>query len=370
MILGVEKKHLWPAFLLGVLALFLSVPAVPGQSTKDLPPPPPLWRPKPTPTPTPQKPPEAGEIDIIRTTSNLVMVPVSVTDQNGQAVRGLQKTDFRLEEEGKQQEIAEMGNPEQVPLQIALLIDVSGSTHTRFDFEKLAAARFLKEVLKKDDRASLFIIDRTPVLKQVSTTAEVAASALLTFAPAADKGPTAFYDTVAEAAKYLESTPARHRRVVVVISDGADNFSELIKKTIGTTFEEQVSASVEVKNRVNARALAEVERRLQRADAVFYAINPAGNTMHLNVITRRGHEGMQRLADSTGGTTFVPEADADLTNVFNRIAAELRGQYLLQYYANSEAPPTQFRRIRVAVPARNDVRVRARQGYYQKKASE
>ena len=73
-----------------------------------------------------------------------------------------------------------MGNPEQVPLQIALLIDVSGSTHTRFDFEKLAAARFLKEVLKKDDRASLFVIDRTPVLKQVSTTAEVAASALLT----------------------------------------------------------------------------------------------------------------------------------------------------------------------------------------------
>ena len=360
---GVVEKFRRPAFLMGVLALFLSGPAVQGQTVKDLPPPPPAWKPKPTPTP---KPPEPEVLDVVRVTSNLVMVPVSVTDQTGQAVQGLQIQDFVLEEEGNQQQIAEMGNPEQVPLEIALLIDVSGSTNTRFEFEKLAAARFLKEVLKKDDRASLFIIDRTPVLKQVSTTADVASSTLLTFAPAADKGPTAFYDTVVEAAKYLEKTPARHRRVVVVISDGADNFSELIKKTIGTTAEEQNSASVEVKDRVNARALGEVERSLQRADAVFYAINPAGNTMYLNVITRRGHEGMQRLADSTGGNTFVPETDADLTHVFNRVAAELRGQYLLQYYANSEAPAAQFRRIQVKVPARKEVRVRARQGFYPK----
>lgn len=366
MIVGVEKKLLRPAFLLGVLALFLSTSTIQGQqSVKDLPAPPPPWKAKPTPTPKPVEPEVIS--DVIKTTSNLVMVPVSVTDRNGQAVQGLQKADFRLEEEGKQQEIAEMGNPEQVPLEIALLIDVSGSTNTRFEFEKLAAARFLKEVLKKDDRASLFVIDRTPVLKQVSTTADRAASALLTFAPAADKGPTAFYDTVVEASKYLESTPARHRRVVVVISDGADNFSEIIKKTIGTTTEEQMSASVAVKDRVNARALGEVERRLQRADAVFYAINPAGNTMHLNVITRRGHEGMQRLANSTGGNTFIPEADADLTNVFSVIAAELRGQYLIQYYGKSDASPGVFRRIQVAVPARNDVRVRARQGYYPKK---
>lgn len=364
MILGVEVKLWRPAFLLGVLAIFLSIPTVQAQSVKDLPPPPPVWKPKPTPTP---KPPEPEVLDVVRVTSNLVMVPVSVTDQQGQAVQGLQIADFRLEEEGKKQEITEMGNPEQVPLEIALLIDVSGSTHTRFEFEKAAAARFLREVLKKDDRASLFMIDRTPVLKQVSSTADVAATSLLKFAPAADKGPTAFYDTVVEASKYLEKTPARHRRVVVVISDGADNFSEIIKKTIRTTPEEQISASVDVKDRVNARALTEVERSLQRADAVFYAINPAGNTMYLNVITRRGHEGMQKLADSTGGNTFVPEADADLTNVFNRIAAELRGQYLLQYYANSEAPATQFRRIQVAVPARVDVRVRARQGFYPKK---
>ena len=73
---------------------------------------------------------------------------------------------------------------------------------------------------------------------------------------------------------------------------------------------------------------------------------------------------MQRLADSTGGNTFVPEVDADLAGVFSRIAAELRGQYLLRYYASSEAPATQFRRIRVTVPTRADLKIRARQGFY------
>src|ERR1051325_482305 len=89
MILGVEKKLLWPAFLIGVLAIFLSAPATQAQSSvKDLPPPPPLWKPKPTPTPKPVEPDVIT--DVIRTNSDLVMVPVSVTDQTGNAVQGLQ----------------------------------------------------------------------------------------------------------------------------------------------------------------------------------------------------------------------------------------------------------------------------------------
>ena len=359
------SKTSWLAFAFAVLAISLFAPNTTAQTKQSLPPAPPPWKAKPTPTP---KPAEPEVLDVVRVTSNLVMVPVSVTDSFGKAVQGLQISDFRLEEEGKQQEIAQIGDPEQVPLEIALLLDVSGSTNTVFQFEKEAAARFLKEVLKKDDRASLFIIDRTPVMKQVSTTAEDAASKLMSFMPAADKGPTAFYDTVVQASQYLATTPSRHRRVVVVISDGADTFSEAIKKAIGTTIQEQESASVTVKDRVNARALAEVERNLQRADAVFYSINPAGNTMYLNVITRKGQEGMQQLASSTGGNTFIPENETDLGVVFSRIAAELRGQYLLQYYGNSEASAGQFRKIKVSVPTHADLKVRARQGYYPKKS--
>lgn len=368
MTFGICGKQLWLAFALGVLAIFLFAVVAQAQ-TNSLPPAPPPWKPKPTPTPKP-KPVEPEVLDVVRVSSNLVMVPVSVTDSQGKPIQGLQISDFRLLEEGKPQEIAQIGDPEQVPLEIALLLDVSGSTNTRFEFEKEAAARFLKEVLKKDDRASLFIIDRTPILKQVSTTADDAATKLLSFVPSADKGPTAFFDTVVDASKYLEKTPSRHRRVVVVISDGADNFSEAIKKAIGSTREEQESTSVSVKENVTRRALAEVEKSLQRADAVFYSINPAGNTMYLNVITRKGQEGMQQLANSTGGNTFIPETDADLAVVFSRIASELRGQYLLQYYANADVPAGQFRRINVNVPTHGELRVRARQGYYAKQAQQ
>jgi len=107
-------------------------------TTDKLPPPPPVPKLKPTPTP---RPPRDDEIDIVRVTSNLVMVPVSVTDSSGQPMSGLTASDFRLEEQGRSQEIAQMGDPEQVPLDIALLLDVSGSVEARFDFERESAAR-------------------------------------------------------------------------------------------------------------------------------------------------------------------------------------------------------------------------------------
>jgi VWFA-related protein len=75
---------------------------------------------------------------------------------------------------------------------------------------------------------------------------------------------------------------------------------------------------------------------------------------------------MESIAQSTGGTAFVPDSEKDLERVFNEVAAELRGQYLLQYYSNSKAAGAQFRRIAVALPTRSELRLRARQGYYPK----
>src|SRR5229473_7594784 len=156
-----KKKSFAPALVLSALALFfgaavfLNAP-VNAQKIKELPPPPPvpLYKPKPTPTPEPP------EYEIIRVSSNLVVMPVSVTDRNGQPVLGLKATDFHIEEDGRPQEIAQLGDPEQVPLDVALLIDVSGTVNARFDFEKEAAARFLSQVLKPIDHAAIFTIDR------------------------------------------------------------------------------------------------------------------------------------------------------------------------------------------------------------------
>lgn len=373
MIVGVEKKLLRPVFLLGVLAIFLSIPTVQGQQT--MPPPPPPWKPKPTPTPKPIEPEVIS--DVIKTTSNLVMVPVSVTDQQGQAVQGLTKNDFRLLEEGKQQEISGIGDPEQVPLAIALLFDVSSSTSQKgfFVSQQNAAATFLKLVMKPNDKAAIFTIMDKPKMIQPLASAATSAAKMLTIPAATTPVPTAFYDTVSAAAKYLmTSAPSNYRRVIVVLSDGDDNFSERIQQMAvadakTTLSGQQLSTSrLAIQQRNHQLAVTEVQKDVQQADVIFYSVNPGGPSIKLNQIAMRAERGMEAIAETTGGTAFVPDSDADLERVFRQVAAELRGQYLLQYYGNSDAAPGVFRKIQVAVPARNDVRVRARQGYYPKKS--
>jgi Ca-activated chloride channel family protein len=372
---GTEKR-LWPVFLLGVLAIFLSVPAARAQGTKDLPPPPPLWRAKPTPTPKPVEPTVIDSADVIRTSSNLVMVPVSVTDQTGQAVQGLKVEDFRLQEEGKQQEITGIGDPQQVPLAIALLFDISSSTSQKgfFASQQNAAAAFLRLVMKPADRAAIFTITGNPTMVQPLASAEASAAKMTSIPAATTSVPTAFYDSVIAAAKYLSDTaPSNFRRVIVVLSDGDDNYSEQIRDQSladyrSTTSGQQSALGTRAGlQNAHQRAVASVQKSVQQADVIFYSVNPGGPSIKLNLIAMRAERGMETIAAATGGTAFVPDSDQDLERVFRQVAAELRGQYLLQYYGNSEAPANQFRRITVAVPARNDLRIRARQGYYPKK---
>jgi VWFA-related protein len=88
--------------------------------------------------------------------------------------------------------------------------------------------------------------------------------------------------------------------------------------------------------------------------------------MHLNVRTARSEVGMERMARATGGAAFVPRDDSDLPDIFRRIAAEIRSQYIIQYYSNDKSGGTAFRRIAVTTPAHPQLRVRAREGYYPK----
>ena len=378
------QKYFSPALVLSALALFfsavvfLSAPAR-AQKVKQLPPPPPAPRFKAKPTPTPAPTPEP-EYEVIKVSSNLVIVPVSVTDRQGQPVLALKQTDFHVEEDGHAQELAQLGDPEQVPLDIALLIDVSSSVTERFAFEEQAATRFLKQVLRPTDHATLYAIDRTPRLEQARSTADIATARLMSIKAATGPSPTAFYDTVIEAARYLgRNTPEQNRRVIVVISDGDDNFSNQVREFSLADYRAMQKAendtSPEGKKRLRTvsenalqqshkRAQAAMQREVQKANAVFYSINPSGASIRLNVISTRAQGVMEQLAGATGGTAFVPEKIADLEAVFSRILNELRAQYLLQYYSNNKSAGNAFRRIAITTPAQTQLRVRAREGYY------
>ena len=360
-----EKKSFAPALVLSALALFfcaaafLSAP-VAAQKIKQLPPPPPVPRYKPKPTPTPEPP----EYEVIRVSSNLVMVPVSVTDEQGQPILGLKATDFRLDENGQTQAITQLGDPEQVPVDIALLIDVSSSVTAKFAFEQKAAADFLRQVMKGGDRAAVFAIDETPRFIQGLSTAEVAAQKLLTIAPA--KGYTAFFDSILAAEAYLEkASSSGRRRLIVVISDGDDTARILDVSNRQSRKDDLQLIGQNAQLQMMQRAQAEVIREVQRSEITFYSINPSGSTMHLNVRTARSEEGMERMARATGGAAFVPRDYSDLPDIFRRIASEIRSQYLIQYYSNDKSG-TAFRRIVVTIPTHPQLSVRAREGYYPK----
>ncbi|MCA1573829.1 MAG: VWA domain-containing protein [Acidobacteria bacterium] len=271
--------------------------------------------------------------------------------------------------------MTELGNPDQVPLDIVLLFDISSSVSQKgfFAFQQKAAASFLRQVMKPSDRAAVFTIGAQPLLVSPFASAEVAAAKLQTIPAATSPVPTAFYDTVSASAKYLiEHSAERHRRVIVVISDGDDNFSNLVREmTIAEVRASQrgdvtpAAAKISLDTR-RERAVLDVQKAVQQADAAFYSINPGGKSVHLNLISTRSQNAMRLIAESTGGTAFIPDSEMDLERVFSEVAAELRGQYLLQYYSNSQTPAGQFRSIKVAVPTHPEIRVRARQGYYPK----
>jgi VWFA-related protein len=250
-----------------------------------------------------------------------------------------------------------------------------------FALQQEAAARFLRQVLKPSDRAAVITIGDKPTLVQPLATAETATATMLKIPAATTSTPTAFYDSISFAAKYLDANaPGNHRRVILAISDGDDNFSNSVREQTVAEYEaeqkaeageaarpfgERTAARRDLQAR-HTRAVAGVQRAVQGADAVFYSINPGGPSVRLNEISTRAQNGMQQVADATGGTAYVPARTEELETIFRRIAAELRAQYLLQYLSNNQATAGKFLRIKVTTPARPELHIRARQGYYKK----
>lgn len=353
-------------------------------SPDDAPPPPPPPTPTPRPTPKPKPVEEAiDESEVVRVTSNLVVVPVAITDADGNAVQGLKKEDFRLEEEGRAQELQAVGTAEEVPLDIVILFDVSSSVTAKefFARQQEAAARFLRLVMKPADRAAVVTIADKPALAAPLAPSEATAAALLRIPSATRATPTAFYDTVSFAAKYLaDNAPGGHRRVILAVTDGDDNFSTAVREQTVAEYEAQKKAEAQESARPvgeraaarrdlqsrHQRAVQNVQRAVQGADAVFYSINPGGPSVRLNDISMRAQTGMQTVADATGGTAYVPTRNEELDAIFRQVAAELRAQYLLQYLSNNQAATGKFLRIKVSTPARPETRIRARQGYFKK----
>ncbi|HKV38320.1 MAG TPA: VWA domain-containing protein, partial [Blastocatellia bacterium] len=155
-------------------------------------------------------------------------------------------------------------------------------------------------------------------------------------------GSTSLYNSMIEAAKYLRPSEGRH--VMVVLSDGDDTSS---------------SATL-------SQALNEV----QKSDSVVYAVHSTGIAPSASVRDLGGEFVLKEMCEDTGGRSFFPpiykEEDKearDLDDIYRRLAAEVRAQYVLTYYSKNGTRDGRFRQIRVQAK-RPGLQVRARRGYY------
>jgi Ca-activated chloride channel family protein len=302
----------------------------------------PTVQPQPTPTPavTSQPPPaasqaaeEVDEDEVVRVNSNLVIIPASVVDGFGHAITDLKVEDFELKIDGEVKAIGELTRSE-TPVNVALLFDNSYSLSAARDFEKQAAVRFFRSVVRPIDRAAVYSISNTPTLSQ-GLTNDVSRLVRTVEGFGAPDGATALFEAVAQASDYMRPLPGR--KVLIIVSDGADTVSEV--------------------------SIDEAINRALRAECQVYVVQTRqveDPNLHDPVSEQR----MYHLTEQTGGAVYVPRAVEELDAVFTQISLDLSQQYLLSYYPQDERKDKYFRFISLRVKTRPTARVRARKGFY------
>ncbi len=175
--------------------------------------------------------PQDPQVFRFRTGVELINVTATVTDANGRFVSGLRKEDFRLFEDGQEQQITHF-NSERVPVSLGLVVDTSGSMEgEKWVSARQALNRFLFQLLDRDDEVFLYRFDNQPELIETWTTdRERIATGLARIRP---RGATSLYDAVAAAAP-LAQTGRHRKKAIVVISDGNDTNSRATIREIKT----------------------------------------------------------------------------------------------------------------------------------------
>lgn len=312
--------------------------------------PPPAPAPKQTPPPAEDTAAgdDIGAEDVVRITSNLVTVPASVVDAQGRAVINLQLEDFELRVDGQPKPITELSRAE-VPVTLALLFDNSQSLSSAREFEKQAAIRFFRSVIRPIDRAAIYSVSTDVSLVQPLTN-NVPALVRTIEHFGKPEGATRLLDAIAEAATYLRPYPGR--KVIVVVSDGEDTLSDL-------DFDSALRKTMIADCQVYAVQTKQIEY-------VMLTGQPSNANLQALAAERR----MQDLTSHTGGAVYTPFQTNDLDAAFAQIAADLAQQYILSYYPTDERADGRFRTISVRISTRPNMRVRARRGYYPRRPNE
>jgi VWFA-related protein len=337
-----------------VLVGFLAVVAATGAQQAQPPAPPPASSSSPASTQT-TAPGQGNDQGRIVRNVNLVEVLFSVVTKKEKLITDLNKENFKVFDDGQQQEITDFSQPTDLPLRIGMVLDTSNSIRERLKFEQDAAIDFLFNALRRNkDQAFLMTFDDgAQIIKDFTGDGGELRDTILKQRAG---GGTSLYDAVYAASNHLLNNsplpPGPNpdvRRVLVVISDGDDNSSN--------------------------KARGEAVDMAQRAGVIIYSISTSTEWVSAEEekdpakrISRKyekneGDQVLEQLALETGGRVFFPYKVDDLGQSFLDIGDELRHQYALAYSPAGRSADGKYHAIKVQVDHK-DLIVRARKGYY------
>ena len=276
--------------------------------------------------------------DVVKISSNLVPVPASVVDRRGNAIVNLKLEDFELHVDGEMRPLSELTRSE-TSVRLAMLFDNSGSLDAAREFEKQAAIRFFKKVMRARDEAAIYSIETDSYLAQ-SLTNDVLRLQQTIAMFGKPEGGTSLFDAIINAATYLR--PYSGRRVIVIVSDG-----------------------IETTSRHNDFDF--VMQQVLADDCQIYVVQ-TGLYEGANLRALAAERRMEQLSGQTGGAVYLPKTTDELDIAFDQIAADLAQQYVLSYYPSTDQRDGQLHKLELRVKTRNDVRVRSRKVYYAPKA--
>ena len=315
--------------------------------------------PKPTATPPPIEDPEVIKVD-----SDVVNVLFTAQDKNRRLLTTLGQGDVKLLENGENQEIVSFSRQVDLPLSLAILIDVSASQERTLPEEKLAAISFLETVIRpaKDEVCVVSFTGEATLEQGMTNNMErlrrsvtsvrfnppsgYIGGGVMTGTPPisgdnqAVQGSTAIWDAIwVTSDEILGPAPERTRRAIILLSDGVNTFG---KKKL----DDAVQAAL-------------------KSEAVIYSVG-IGDNFYSGV----DKGSLTKISERTGGRAYFPRDENELRDAFKQIQDEMRSQYLIAYEPSNQNRDGSYRKIEIQMtnPKLKDekVKVTHRQGYFAK----
>jgi Ca-activated chloride channel family protein len=261
---------------------------------------------------------------------NLVQIPVSVTDPLGNPVLGLRRENFRLFEDGTEQEIRNL-SAQDAPASIGIVFDASRSMRPTIGQSREAVLRILRRSQPGDEYFLIAFNNRPYMLSTFDDSTEYLERQVNTLRP---DGWTALLDSVSLALKTMKHA-RNDRKALIVLSDGGDNKSRIRK--------------------------GELRTQILESDTTIYSIGLLGRGL-----TASDLQLMARMSEDTGACLFPIRSVDDLAEVIDTISKSLRTQYLLGY-SSSKPGDGKYRTIKVGLnnlPTSPPLHAAWRPGYY------